>query len=152
WGAPISLVGPDEGSLSAARTVLGRIGIEPVATFVAAESYPAGVLSSTGYPVRTFADLAAALAAGGAVTIVDVRGLDEWREGHLPGAVHIPWHDLGARIDELPAGRDIWVHCAAGLRAAIAASLLRRLERRPILVDDRWWQVYEAGLEVEEAA
>ena len=75
-----------------------------------------------------------------------------WRDGHLPGAVHIPWYDLATHGDELPVDSDIWVHCAAGFRAAIAASLLQRAGRRPILVDDRWWRAYDAGLEVEQAA
>jgi rhodanese-related sulfurtransferase len=102
--------------------------------------------------VQTFSDLAAARADGRPLAILDVRGVDEWREGHLPGAIHIPWHDVAARLEELPADRPIWVHCAAGLRAAVAASLLQRAARRPVLVDDRWWQVFETGLEVEEAA
>lgn len=152
WGAPLTLIGPDEETLEAARIALGRIGIEPVARHVAGERQPDGGGGPARYPIRNFDDLATAQAAGRRVTILDVRAADEWSDGHLPGAIHIPWHDLTTRVAELPTDRDIWVHCAAGFRAAIAASLLQRAGRRPILVDDRWWRAYDAGLEVEEAA
>jgi glyoxylase-like metal-dependent hydrolase (beta-lactamase superfamily II)/rhodanese-related sulfurtransferase len=150
WGAPLTLIGPDEETLEDVRIALGRIGIEPVARHVAGD-WPASELGPA-YPVRSFDDLAAAQGDGRRFTLLDVRAADEWSDGHLPGALHVPWHDLAARVGELPSDRDIWVHCAAGFRAAIAASLLQRAGRRPVLVDDRWWRAYDAGLEVEEAA
>ena len=58
--------------------------------------------------------------------ILDVRRLDEWQCGHFEDAVHVPLADLSSCLDDLPAGT-IWVHCAAGYRAGIAASLLARL-------------------------
>jgi glyoxylase-like metal-dependent hydrolase (beta-lactamase superfamily II)/rhodanese-related sulfurtransferase len=169
WGAPLTLIGPDEETLEATRIALGRIGIEPVGRHVAGvasedggcrpdkggrsrERQPMSDLGLARYPVRSFADLAVSGADGRRITILDVRAADEWRDGHLPGAVHIPWHDLGAGVDALPVEDDIWVHCAAGFRAAIAASLLQRAGRSPVLVDDRWWRAYDAGLSVEEAA
>ena len=39
------------------------------------------------------------------------------------GSVHIPIHDLLARLDEIPAGA-VWVHCAGGYRAGVVAALL----------------------------
>jgi hydroxyacylglutathione hydrolase len=56
--------------------------------------------------------------------VVDVRGANEWEEGHIPGAVHIPLGYLADRIDELPGDRPIVVHCGTGNRSAIAAALL----------------------------
>ena len=152
WGAPISLVGPDEATIAAARTALGRIGIEPVAAHVLADGATVNPFDSADYPVRNFADLAGALSGGRPVALIDVRAEDEWRDGHLPAARHIPWHDLAARLDQIPADREIWVHCAAGFRAAIAASLLQRAGRTTVLVDDRWWQVHDTGLTIEEEA
>ena len=152
WGTPISLIGPDDATIATARQSLGRIGVEPVAGHVVPDGSTVNVFDTAAYAVGTFADLAAALAMREPLAILDVRAADEWREGHLPGAMHIPWHDVRSRLAELPAGRDIWVHCAAGLRASIAASLLQRAGLRPVLIDDRWWQVYDAGLAVEEAA
>jgi glyoxylase-like metal-dependent hydrolase (beta-lactamase superfamily II)/rhodanese-related sulfurtransferase len=58
--------------------------------------------------------------------ILDVREQDEWDGGHIPGSVHVPYHD----IHELPEGidphRPVAVICSSGQRAAPAASLLRR--------------------------
>ena len=52
----------------------------------------------------------------------------------MRGSIHIPIHQLSGRIDEVPAG-DVWVYCGSGYRASIAASLLARAGRRPVLVD-----------------
>jgi rhodanese-related sulfurtransferase len=51
--------------------------------------------------------------------------------------VHIPLHDLDARLDEVPDG-EVWVHCASGYRAAIAASLLDRAGVTVVAIDDEW--------------
>lgn len=59
-------------------------------------------------------------------TLLDVRDDAEWRAGHLPGALHLPLPRLRAGAAALPGG-PIAVVCASGVRAATAASLLRRL-------------------------
>jgi hydroxyacylglutathione hydrolase len=68
-------------------------------------------------------DLAARLEAGDAA-VVDVRSRAEWEAGHVPGVTHIPAGEIADRMDELPRGRPIAVHCQGGTRSAIAASLL----------------------------
>jgi len=59
--------------------------------------------------------------------VLDVRERSEWDEGHIPGSLHGPYHDLR----ELPGGLDperpVAAVCASGQRSATAASLLRRL-------------------------
>ena len=85
------------------------------------------------------------------MVVLDVRGADEWRDGHLPGALHIPFHELPHRAREVPVDGQLRVHCAAGFRAAIAASLLSRFGRPPVLVDDRWFMARDVGLEIEGA-
>lgn len=59
--------------------------------------------------------------------VLDVRERADWEAGHVPGALHTAYHDLG----ELPAGLDparpVATICASGQRSAIAASLLARL-------------------------
>jgi hydroxyacylglutathione hydrolase len=60
----------------------------------------------------------------GSATILDVRTPAEWREGHVPGAQHIPLGALPQRLGEITRGRPIIVHCQSGGRAAIGASLL----------------------------
>jgi hydroxyacylglutathione hydrolase len=59
------------------------------------------------------------------VQIVDVRGPDEWRLGHLPGAIHIPLAALPERIDELSEASPIVLHCKGGGRSSIATSFLQ---------------------------
>jgi rhodanese-related sulfurtransferase len=59
--------------------------------------------------------------------MLDVRERSEWDRGHIPGSVHTPYHDLHELPDEIDPGRPIAVICASGQRAAIAASLLKRL-------------------------
>jgi len=63
-------------------------------------------------------------AASGAINVLDVRTPAEWSDGHVPRARHIPLGALPDRLDEIPRDRPIVVHCQAGGRAAIAASLL----------------------------
>ena len=61
--------------------------------------------------------------------VLDVREQDEWDEGHLPGAVHIPRGNLESRIEraEPDRSRPIVVYCAAGNRSAFAAKTLEEL-------------------------
>jgi hydroxyacylglutathione hydrolase len=59
------------------------------------------------------------------VQIVDVRAPDEWRRGHLPGAIHIPLAALPDRAGELDPSIPIVVHCRGGGRSSIATSFLQ---------------------------
>jgi hydroxyacylglutathione hydrolase len=62
------------------------------------------------------------------VLLLDVREDDEWEEGHVPGSVHVPYHELRNGVpQELRNGRKpLAVACSAGNRSSIAASLLER--------------------------
>ena len=61
--------------------------------------------------------------------MLDVRELDEWQEGHLPGAIHIPRGSLESRIESrVPDhNREIVIYCAVGARSAFAAKTLEEL-------------------------
>jgi rhodanese-related sulfurtransferase len=58
------------------------------------------------------------------VVLVDVREPDEWAAGHAPGAQHIPLGEVGARYEEIPRDRDVYVICRSGARSARAAQAL----------------------------
>jgi molybdopterin/thiamine biosynthesis adenylyltransferase/rhodanese-related sulfurtransferase len=60
---------------------------------------------------------------------LDVRERDEWDEGHVPGALHIPRGNLESRIEGAAPdhGRPIVVYCAGGSRSAFAAKTLEEL-------------------------
>jgi glyoxylase-like metal-dependent hydrolase (beta-lactamase superfamily II)/rhodanese-related sulfurtransferase len=71
----------------------------------------------------------------GRIELVDVRELSEWITGHVAGSHHVPLHRLHD-VSSVPAacdGRTTAVACAAGMRAAFAASLLRRAGRRDVV-------------------
>lgn len=55
-------------------------------------------------------DLLARIRVGG-VTLLDVRPVEEYRAGHLPGAISIPLAELTARAGELPRGREVIAYC-----------------------------------------
>jgi molybdopterin/thiamine biosynthesis adenylyltransferase/rhodanese-related sulfurtransferase len=61
--------------------------------------------------------------------LLDVREQDEWQEGHLPGAVHIPRGNLESRVEALipDRSREIVIYCAVGSRSAFAAKSLAEL-------------------------
>jgi hydroxyacylglutathione hydrolase len=59
--------------------------------------------------------------------LVDVRSSAEWKAGHLDGAVHVPLARLPERIVSLDRSVPLLVYCQAGMRAAVAATALRRL-------------------------
>jgi hydroxyacylglutathione hydrolase len=71
------------------------------------------------------AELLARLADEPELQLLDVRELREWNAGHVPGSVFMPWHDIAAIPPAIDPARPIAVICAAGVRAATAASLLR---------------------------
>ena len=59
-------------------------------------------------------------------TWVDVRERDEWEEGHIPGAIHIPRGYLESRIEGVVTDRSTQgvVSCQSGARSALAAKTL----------------------------
>ena len=100
--------------------LLALIGIDRISGYVDA----AAVSGDLTIAQVTVTQLAPRLSD---VTVVDVRGASEWAEGHVPGALHIPLGYLADRAGEIPAGRPVVVHCQAGGRSSIAASVLERL-------------------------
>jgi hydroxyacylglutathione hydrolase len=93
--------------------------------------------------------MAAALRTDGAHTL-DVRRPDEWRDGRVPGAIHVPIADLPGRESELGGDRPVYVYCRSGHRASIGASLLERAGVPAILVDGGFPDWRKRGLPVEE--
>jgi sulfur-carrier protein adenylyltransferase/sulfurtransferase len=61
--------------------------------------------------------------------LLDIREQDEWDEGQIPGAIHIPRGNLESRVENAAPdhARQILVYCAAGNRSAFAAKTLGEL-------------------------
>ncbi len=54
------------------------------------------------------------------LTIIDVREVDEYKEAHIPGAVHIALSDIEARMNELDKNATLYLICQTGRRSGIA--------------------------------
>ncbi len=63
----------------------------------------------------------------GAVTVLDVRPVEEYRAGHIPGAVSVPLEELERRLSELPRDQEIIAYCRGPycIFAVHAVELLR---------------------------
>jgi rhodanese-related sulfurtransferase len=64
----------------------------------------------------------------GEVTVLDVRPAEEYRAGHIPGALSVPVSELEARLRELPKRREIVAYCRGPycVMAIDAVELLRK--------------------------
>jgi phage shock protein E len=56
--------------------------------------------------------------------VLDVRTPQEYAEGHVPGAVNVPYDQLASRLAEIPKDKDVVLYCKSGRRAGIAADVL----------------------------
>ena len=145
WGAPLTLIGSTEEDVASAQRELVRIGIdriEAAATGAPADWAAGEPLSS--YEVSDFAGYAKAREQR-PIVLLDVRRAGEWDSGRIDGAVHIPLHELEARMHEIPSG-EVWVHCAGGYRASVAASLLDASGREVVLIGDHFVVAQRNGL------
>lgn len=61
-------------------------------------------------------------------TIIDVRTVEEFGEGHVSGSINIPLHELTSRLEEIQAlAQPILLCCAKGIRSGQAAAYLHQL-------------------------
>jgi len=90
----------------------------------------------------------------GEVTVLDVRPSEEYRSGHIPGALSIPVSELKARLRELPKDREIVAYCRGPycVMALEAVQLLRakgfeahRMEQGVVDWRARGWRVASEG-------
>ncbi|MGN6531741.1 MAG: MBL fold metallo-hydrolase [Ginsengibacter sp.] len=126
---PMILV-TDEGKEEETLVRLARVGFENV------EGYLKGGFEAwkkagekTDMIVNVEADeLAMDIPFDKNLLVLDVRKFNEFAEGHVKEAVNIPLDEMAdvAQIAQLEENQNIYVHCAAGYRSVIAASLLKR--------------------------
>ena len=59
--------------------------------------------------------------------ILDVRSPEEYKEGHIPGAINIPHDQIIARLAEIRShkNKEVVLYCRSGRRVVIAADILR---------------------------
>ena len=134
WGTPLTLLGESAGQVAEAQRELVRIGVDHLAGAATGgpqewTDHPLG-----RFPRSGFADLAQ-VRHHRRVAVLDVRRASEFGEAHIDGAVNIPLHELRGRLEEVPTG-EVWVHCATGYRASIAASVLAAQGTSVVALDD----------------
>jgi glyoxylase-like metal-dependent hydrolase (beta-lactamase superfamily II)/rhodanese-related sulfurtransferase len=145
WGTPITLLGDSAEQVRQAQRELTRIGIDrPAAHATGSPGDWTGDRPLATYARATFADLVQ-VRHHRPVVVLDVRRRLEWEAAHVEGATHIPLQDLLVRLRDVPDG-EVWVHCATGYRASIAASVLAAAGRRVVHVDDEFALAADAGL------
>jgi hydroxyacylglutathione hydrolase len=122
FGTPIVLLTRDEEQAERLRAQLALIGFDDVRGYaepvVAADD-------ATATTQQLDARTAGRLASEGA-PMLDVRERSEFLEGHVPGAQHIPYEQLEARIGELKSDKTLVVYCASGVRSSLATGIFER--------------------------
>ena len=131
-GQRLVLVGRDDEDALRAAVLAGSVGLRADAGYL-----DGGMTSwrEERLPVDRVARMTVAELYDGwdRVQVLDVRERDEWEDGHIPGSVHVPYHDLHALPQALDPERPIAAICGSGQRSAVAASLLKRLGARDVI-------------------
>lgn len=112
----------------------------------ASAAAPAGVAAMPA-PGVIDAEAARRLVAAG-VRVVDVRTPEEYAEGHVPGALNIPFDELALRHGEIgPPATPVLLYCRSGRRSAIAADTLAAQGFSAVWDMKTWraWQASEAA-------
>jgi glyoxylase-like metal-dependent hydrolase (beta-lactamase superfamily II)/rhodanese-related sulfurtransferase len=144
WDVPVTLLAETPEQVADAQRQLVRIGIErPGGAAVGSVQELSDGREPVGFPRVTFADVEQRGTDG--ITVLDVRRADERAESAVRGSAHVPIHSLVHRLDEVPEGQ-LWVYCASGFRATIAASILERAGRDVVLIDDEYDNAKKLGL------
>jgi rhodanese-related sulfurtransferase len=122
---PVVFVGRDDADGVRAAQLARAVGIDNLGGYLAGgmtswreEKRPAGRIERI--------DVEQLHERAGAVQILDVRERAEYEAGHIPGSVHVAYHDLRDAPDGLDLARPIAAICSSGQRSALAASLLAR--------------------------
>ena len=90
----------------------------------------------------------------GAVTVLDVRPAEEYRAGHIPGALSVPLAELERRLSELPRNREVVAYCRGPycVLALEAVELLRRHGFQAVWLSEGVPDWRERGLDVAQGA
>ena len=93
------------------------------------------------------ADVAARLASGESLLLVDVREESEFAAGHIAGAVHlgkgILERDVEARFPD--HGAQIILYCGGGFRSALSADAMQQMGYTDVWSMDGGWRGWNAA-------
>lgn len=127
YDAPITLIAGDAAAASEARLALASIGLDRVRGWFGPDLLQARA-GGADWSVATKGDVTEAetLIAGGR-RVIDLRESNEWQAGHIPGAEHHPLGTVRQELADLDRDTPLAVHCQAGTRSAIGASVLEAM-------------------------
>jgi glyoxylase-like metal-dependent hydrolase (beta-lactamase superfamily II)/rhodanese-related sulfurtransferase len=145
WGTPLTLLGETEDDVTSAQRELVRIGIDRPAAAATGGPQEWTDRPLASFRQATFADLDQ-VRHHRDVIILDVRRRTEFAAARISGALNIPLHELAKRVREVPGAAEVWVHCAGGYRASVAASILSAANRRLVAIDDTFDNAKLTGL------
>jgi hydroxyacylglutathione hydrolase len=118
----------DAEDIDEAVRVLYRVGIDRFAGWITPRDFEAideDEFERSGCEEVSPREANLRIVKGGA-GVLDVRSRQEFRAGHVQGAVNIPFTQLPARVGEIDPSRSLVVYCGAGNRSARACAYLRR--------------------------
>lgn len=119
---PLVLLADDQAAAEAARRTLALIGRQTASHWASSQALEEYRLRGGRMAVVPTAEQ-----PDGRQRIVDVRTTAEWRAGHLESAVHAPLARLPEHVAAFDRATPLLVYCQAGVRAAVAATTLRRM-------------------------
>ncbi|HEX8966421.1 MAG TPA: rhodanese-like domain-containing protein [Chloroflexota bacterium] len=136
FNAPLVLVLDAEQDLHEAVVQLERIGFDRVRGVLrGVEEWQAAGYQMSAYDIVDAETFARKVADGTARQVLDVRSPAEWRTGSVPGATWRYVPDLVAGPpSNFESDQPVWLMCASGFRASIAAGLLERAGYRPMVL------------------
>lgn len=122
----VIIAGPGREEEAALR--LGRIGFDHVKGYLRGGMESLAARPDLVWPTERVSATVVAeeLAGGDPPLVLDIRNPREWTSRHIAGSVNIPLNHLRERLDEIPRGRRLAVHCAGGYRSSIAAGILHQ--------------------------
>ncbi len=148
YDRPLILLLADDAEYAFYRNELRRIGLDAVSGFLEGgiEAWKAAGQPTEALQSIEPTELFQTLQQRESIRVVDVRSDEEWREGHIDGAVH---HYVG-RITQgaalpLDAGDPVVLTCQSGLRSRVAASLLQNAGYGDILNVDGGIDAWQAA-------
>ena len=137
----ILLAVEDECQVEEAVRQLVRIGLDHVDAWIPIHEALTNPGLTRGYKRIATAELPRGVA------VLDVRRADEFAASHVKGAKNIAYTRLAARFDEVPDAQPLYVHCAGGNRAAIAAAYLASRGKNVVHVDGSFAEIPQGLIE-----
>lgn len=128
YDTPVGLVAADSRDVDTAVRYLLRLGYDNVQGYLEGGMTAWETLGAAyeRIPSVHVDELVRRIADDEPFTLLDVRKIEEFESGRLPGAKHVFLGHLEERLDEISRDKPVTTFCGSGQRAIIAASILKR--------------------------